>query len=380
MNLSREDQPDGQNLLTSHRLMSLDVYRGMVMFTLFAGGFSLAKVANSYPDDAVMQWLKFNTTHPQWSSQFKLVGFSFWDMIQPAFMFMVGVSMPYSYGKREQLGHSYPRRLAHAWVRALILVLLGVLLQSMGKPQTNWLFTNVLSQIGLGYGFLFFLVGRRLSIQIIVASAVLVGYFFLMAPWGFANGTSMPQQFDLWLLNLFPRPREFTGHAYSTLNFIPSFVTMLLGVVCGQLLKNRDIDDDRKVLWLLLGGTICMVLALIWSPVCPIVKKLWTPSWTLFSGAYVVWWLAILYWLIDRKGWRRGWTSFFVVVGTNSLTAYFMGQLMKPFVRGLFKTHLPSGFWQIWGVWQPLLEAILIAAFFWLVLLWMYRKQFFIRI
>lgn len=350
------------------------------MFSLFASGFGFAKVAGSYPDNAVMQWLKFNTTHPEWSSQFKVVGFSLWDMIQPAFMFMVGVSMPYSYGKRERLGHSSIRRLVHAWTRALILVLLGVFLQSMRKPETNWLFTNVLSQIGLGYGLLFFLVGKKLPTQIAVAAGVLIGYFFLMAPWGFVNGTSMPQQFDLWFLNLFPRSQKFTGHSYSTLNFVPSFVTMLMGLVCGQLLKDQNVDDGQKLKRLFLGGAACLLLALIWGPACPIVKKLWTPSWTLFSGAYVIWLLAILYWVIDQKGWTRFWTAFFVVVGTNSIAAYFMGQLLKPFARGIFHTHLPATFWEASGVWQPCVEAILIAAFFWVLLLWMYRNRVFIRI
>ncbi|MGI9471839.1 MAG: hypothetical protein ACR2NZ_09925 [Rubripirellula sp.] len=365
---------------TAKRLLSLDVYRGMVMFALFAGGFGLAKVANSYPDNAIMQWLKFNTTHPEWLSQFKWFGFSLWDMIQPAFMFMVGVSMPYSYGKRQQLGDSYFRRLSHAWIRALVLVLLGVLLQSMGKPQTNWLFTNVLSQIGLGYGFLFFLIGRKPTTQLIIGAVVLFVYWLMMRPWGFDNGTSLPQRFDLWFLNLFPRATEFTGRAYSTLNFVPSFVTMLLGLLCGQLLKDREVSECVKLRRLLLGGLICLVVALAWSPLCPIVKKLWTPSWTLFSGAYVIWLLAFLYWAIDCKGWKQFWTVFFVVVGTNSIAAYFMGQLMKPFARGLFRTHLPESFWEAVGVWRPCVESILVAAFFWVVLLWMYRKRIFIRI
>lgn len=76
------------------------------MFLLFAAGFGLPQVAGNFPDSEWLQWAKFHTTHPEWSSQFNLVGFSLWDMIQPAFMFMVGVSMPYSYARREQSGDS----------------------------------------------------------------------------------------------------------------------------------------------------------------------------------------------------------------------------------------------------------------------------------
>lgn len=364
----------------SQRLLSLDVYRGLVMFTLFASGFGLAKVASNYPDDHFMQWLKFNTTHPEWSSQFKLIGFSLWDMIQPAFMFMVGVSMPYSYARRRELGDSFLRLLSHAWVRALVLVLLGVFLQSMNKSETNWMFTNVLSQIGLGYGFLFFLLGKKLPIQLFVGGAVLIVYWLLLLPRGFVNGETMPQQVDLWFLNLFPRGGEYTGNDYATLNFVPSFVTMLMGLISGELLRNHNIDQAGKVRRLFVGGLVCLILALIWCVYCPIVKKLWTPSWALFSGAYVIWLLAALYWLIDCKGWKLGWTGFFVVVGTNSIAAYFMGQLMKPFVRGLYETHLPKSFWEACGAWQPFAQAVLVAAFFWMVLLWMYRHKTFIRI
>ena len=253
------------------------------MFVLAAAGFGLSKVAKHYPDNALMQWLKFSTTHPQWDSQFKLLGFSPWDMIQPAFMFMVGVSMPYSYGKRAANGEPYRSRLRHAWVRALILVLLGVFLQSMRKPETNWLFTNVLSQIGLGYGFLFFLVGTAFRTQLITGAAVLIGYFLLMItfPLGldgglkshFENGTTLPQQFDLWFLNLFPRPKAFTGHPYSTLNFIPSFVTMLMGLMCGQLLKRKDIAENIKLKRLVFAGFACLVSGLLFGLICPVVKN-----------------------------------------------------------------------------------------------------------
>lgn len=379
--------PASSATATSSRLLSLDVYRGLVMFCLFASGFGLSKVANNFPDSEPLQWVKFHVTHPSWSSQFWGVGFSLWDMIQPAFMFMVGVSMPYSYSRREQLGDGYGARLRHAWTRALVLVLLGVGLASMGKPQTNWMFTNVLSQIGLGYGFLFFLLGAGRRIQLLAGGVILAGYWLLMIclPSGlegdlaahFENGASFPQEFDRWLLNLFPREQPLTQHDYATLNFVPAAVTMLIGIMCGELIRSELTDAEKsKRLWI--GGCVCLIFAVLWSPLCPIVKKLWTPSWTLFSGAYVVWLLAFLYWLIDVKGWRHGWTWFFSIVGMNSIAAYFMGQLLKPWTRRLLKTHLPDEWFA--GDWGPLWEAIGVAAFFWLVLWWMHRNRLFIRI
>ncbi len=361
----------------SPRLLSLDVYRGLVMFALATGGLGLAKVAGNFPDSGFFQFLKFNVSHPEWSSQFYWVGFSLWDMIQPAFMFMVGVSMPYSYEKRAKLGHSYGKRLSHAWIRAILLVLLGVFLQSRGKPETFWIFTNVLSQIGLGYGFLFFMVGKTFRIQALVGVVVLIGYWLAMRPWGFENGTSMPQQFDLWFLNLFPREKEFTGHAYATLNFVPAFVTMLIGLMCGQLLKSDQFTQSEKLKRLLSAGATCLFYGIIFGLFCPVIKKLWTPSWVLFSAAYVIWLLAVLVWVVDVKGWKR-WTFFFVVVGLNPLAMYFMGMQMKGWTQGIFKTHLPDVLFA--GPWGPLVSGLMIAMFFWLILWWMYRNRVFVRI
>ena len=368
------------------RLVSLDAYRGLVMFTLAATGFGIARAADK-ADCELLDWLKFQFTHPEWSSQFKLIGFSLWDMIQPAFMFMVGVSMPYSYARRELRGDSYASRLRHAWTRAILLVLLGVFLQSQHNPDTNWIFTNVLSQIGLGYGFLFFLVGRKFRTQAVVGAVVLVGYWILMAvfPRGldglaahFADGSSMPQQVDLWLLNLFPRSKPFTGLPYATLNFVPAFVTMLMGLVCGQLLKNPALPSSAKLRRLAAGGAVCLAAAVVASlTVCPVVKKLWTPSWALFSGAYVIWLLAILYWLVDVKGWKK-WTFPFVVVGLNPITIYFMSMTMKRWVGDNLKTHLPAALFE--GVPGPIVESCLIVTVYWLILYWMYRKKVFIRI
>lgn len=347
------------------------------MFALATGGLGLAKVAQNLPENGFLQFLKFNVTHPEWSSQFHWIGFSLWDMIQPAFMFMVGVSMPYSYEKRKKIGHSFAKRLRHAWVRAVLLTLLGVFLQSTGRAETNWIFINVLSQIGLGYGFLFFMVGRTFRVQTLVAAIVLIGYFLLMLPRGFENGTSLPQWFDLWFLNLFPRDKEFTGSAYATLNFVPAFVTMLMGLMCGQLLKSEKFTVQEKLKRLLCAGAACLFLGLIFGLFCPIVKKLWTPSWVLFSGAYVIWLLAFLVWIVDMKGWQK-WTFFFVVVGLNPLAMYFLGMVTKPWTRGIFKTHLPGAMFA--GTWGPFVEGLLIALFFWMILWWMYRNRVFIRI
>ncbi|MBC8113967.1 MAG: DUF5009 domain-containing protein, partial [Candidatus Saccharimonas sp.] len=161
------------------RLGSLDAYRGFVMICLAANGFGIAATAKNFPDSSLWQSLKFQFDHVPW------VGCAFWDLIQPSFMFMVGVALPYSYAKREATGESFLRMLGHAAVRSLVLILLGLFLSTGSKhTMTNFTFVNVLTQIGLGYTFLFLLWSRSPGTQLSMLIAILAGYWawFAMTP------------------------------------------------------------------------------------------------------------------------------------------------------------------------------------------------------
>jgi len=395
------------------RLVSLDAYRGFIMITLAAGGFGFATTAKNLgygpdisPDSVVGQFwqmLAFHSTHPEWNSQYGIFGCSYWDLIQPSFMFMVGVAMPYSYARRQSEGQSPVVMWRHAIKRAIILVLLGVFLQSRDM-ETNWIFTNVLSQIGLGYLFLFSLLGMQFRTQLIIAAVVLTGYWLAFAVYPaptadfdfaavnsdgqwvghglfshFIKNTDMATSFDGWLLNLFPRSTPFELHSggYATLNFVPSTVTMLFGVMSGQLLRGSR-SPNEKFRMLVYSGVICMVLAVAAGfTICPIIKRTWTPSWTLFSGAWVLWLLAVFYWVIDVRGWKK-WSFPLVVVGMNSIAIYFMGALLKPWTVKTLKIHLGPELFV--GDCGPTVQAVSVAVVFWLFCFWMYRMKIFIRI
>jgi len=180
------------------RLVSLDAYRGFIMTMLAASGFGIFRFAQLDPDNSVWQiWdyetfqqLKPHFTHPPWESITGWVGVSFWDLIQPAFMFMVGVAMPFSYARRGAMGSSNSRRLFHAVFRAIILILMGVFLASLNSVSTKWIFTNVLAQIGLGYVFAYLLLGRSTSVQLGALAMILVGY------WGFFVWNPPPADYD----------------------------------------------------------------------------------------------------------------------------------------------------------------------------------------
>lgn len=382
---------------SSARLLSLDVYRGAVMLFLAMSGFGLAELSKD-TDSGFLDYLGYHATHAAWENPIYVIGLSLWDMIQPAFMFIVGVAVPFSFAKRQSLGDSRLKILRHGMARAVLLVLLGVFLQSTRAKETNWLFTNVLCQIGLGYGLLLMLAERTYRTQFIVGTVILIFSWLIYAfypvvastaegeavlsgffgHWSIHNNAGAA--FDRWFLNLFPRSEPFEMHpgGYHTINFIPASVTMLLGLMCGQLLRDDRYEACAKLNRLLIGGAACLLLGvLLGVTLCPVVKRLWTPSWVFFSGAYAIWLLAFFYWLVDVQGWKF-WTLPFVVVGMNPLAMYVMNSTLRRWFITQSYIHLPDFLFP--KPWNDVIEAILAGTIMWLVCYWMYRRKIFLRL
>ncbi len=371
----------------SQRLLSLDAYRGLIMLTLAGSGFGARAMAQKYPDSPFWQTMGFQMDHPPWESNFG-AGVAYWDLIMPAFLFMVGLAMPYSYGRRSSEGHSSCRLFGHALWRSVVLVLLGVFLQSQRTAQTNWVFMNVLSQIGLGYWAVYLLLGRGLKIQLAACAAILIGDWLafvlypapqpgLFAHW--IKDANLGAACDRWFLNLFPRSEPFTSFSggYTTINFIPSIVTMALGLMCGEMLR-RPLSPLAKLLRLILAGAVCLLLGLAAGyTICPIIKRLWTPSWTLFSGGYVIGILAAFFLVVDVLGWKR-WAFPLIVVGMNSILMYLMAQLLGPYTGQMLRTHLGTDLFS--GSYGPVISASAVALAYWLICFWLYRQKVFLRI
>jgi predicted acyltransferase len=382
------------------RLVSLDAYRGFVMLAMASAGLQIATLVENRPDDQLLGFLAHHTEHVVWR------GASFWDLIQPSFMFIVGVAMPFSHAARRAQGRPWLALFGHALVRSAALVALAVFLSSAWSSRTNFVFTNVLAQIGLGYPIVFLLLGRSPRVQLGAALAILVGYwlFFALYPTasldsplrdatpqsvftnlpGFLDHWSMhvnaASAFDRWFLNLFPRPEgPFVRNegGYATLNFVPSAATMLLGVVAGEFLRGGRAPWS-KVKALLVAGTLAIAAAAaLDGTLCPIVKRIWTPSWVLYSTGWTCGMLASFYAVVDVLGCRR-WAFPLVVVGMNSIAMYVMAQLMKPFVRDTLKTHL--GRETFAGAYGPVALETATLLVLWLVCLWLYRRKIFIRL
>jgi predicted acyltransferase len=392
------------------RLVSLDAYRGFVMLLMASGGLGIAATAAKVSDDSswrpFWQFLAHQVEHVEWT------GCVLWDLIQPSFMFIVGVALPFSLAKRRSQGQTFGWMLFHAAWRSLLLIALGIFLRSTHSSQSNFTFEDVLTQIGLGYTILFLLAWTRPWAQLAAAAVILVGYWIafavyplpgphfdyltvgVTAKWHAAHGltgfaqhwdknTNFAANFDQWFLNLFPRSKPFiynTG-GYLTLSFIPSLATMIFGLTAGELLRTNQ--PDRKKFWILaacgLGGLVLGTFFHL-TGINPIVKRIWTPSWTIYAAGWTCLLLALFFAVIDWAGYRD-WSLPMIVVGMNSIAMYVMADSpFKGFVRDSLHIHFGRGIFDWAGMYQPIVEASVLLFILWLICLWMYRRKVFLRI
>lgn len=385
------------------RNIAVDAYRGFVMLLLMCEVLRFAEVSEAHPGSGFWSFLAYNQEHVDWA------GCSLHDTIQPGFSFLVGVALPYSIAARTAKGKSFNNQLGHSLWRALLLIALGIFLRSMFRPQTYFTFEDTLSEIGLGYVFLFLLGWVKEKWIWISLAAILFAYWLAWALYpaagpGFAwssvgvpanwahhytgfmahwnKNANLGNAFDQWFLNLFPREKPFVFNegGYLTLSFIPTLGTMILGLLAGRWLRAAAPGIPFKKLFLAAAGTIAAGLLLHFAGICPLVKRIWTPSWTLFSGGICLLFLSAFCWLIETKGYRK-WSFPLVVIGMNSIAAYLFVHFFPKFLISSFNIHLgENAFAFIGQPLQPLLEGMAVVLIEWFVLLWMYRRKVFLRI
>jgi heparan-alpha-glucosaminide N-acetyltransferase len=386
------------------RLGSLDGFRGLVMALMLGEHMRLPEVAQAFPHSAIWAVIAFNTQHVEWQ------GCSLHDLIQPAFSFLVGAALPFSIASRKLKGQAFGPMLGHAIRRALILIFLGIFLRSLRSDHTYFTFEDTLTQIGLGYVFLFLLGFTRVRTQVVTLVLILICFWaaFALYPapgpqfdyarvgvpqdWhhlytGFLShwnkNSNLSWAFDVWFLNLFPResPFAFNEGGWSTLSFIPTLGTMILGLLAGEWLKAKG-TKERKLQGLVVAGAALLLLGLVfqWLGICPIVKRVWTSSYTLYSGGWIFLILAGFYALMDWKG-RQRWALPLVVIGMNSIAVYVMSWTMSVFFSDALERHFGNLISAISGpTFEPVLHGFLVILSFWLVLFWMYRRKIFLRI
>jgi len=349
------------------RLVSLDAYRGFIMIILAGSGFGLGVLKN-YPD---WSWLADQFDHAAWE------GCTFWDLIQPAFTFMVGVAMPLAFARRLAQGATNTQVFKHVLWRAFLLIFLSNLFSNWGSTQPlKFQLINVLSQIAIGYVLCFLITRLDWTKQVITAAVILGLYWALYLLFPSPNGPwaqygNIGAVLDLKLLGY-----NYSGY-YTTLNAVGNALAILFGCWTGQLLQTHRTHAE-KLRILAIAAVVCFALGLALQPVNPMIKRLWTVSFTFFSTGWVIAMLIPFYWLIEIKQTKR-WTFPLVVVGMNSIFIYSLGQIgLKGWLdRGLSAF---TGKFQMLGDLGQIPHQIVVLAGMWYACYWLYQRKIFVKI
>jgi len=310
-----------------------------------------------------------------WFDHVDWTGAVFWDLIQPSFMFMVGVAMPFAMARRRDLGATSKQRLGHVAVRALKLILLSQILIIAADGVMRFQLINVLAQIAFTYFLTYVILQLEFRWQVAAAAGLLLFHsalFFLFpGPEGaFSPLGNIGQRIDKALLGY-----NYQDH-YVSINFISSTVTTLFGAWTGILLRSAR-PRTAKLRILAISALAAFVVGLALSPAIPIVKKLWTASWTFYSTGWVLLMMLAFILLVDVWGWKK--PAFpLVVVGMNSIFIYSMGFLIRGSVDHAIGSF--SGGFKFIGDLAPVAQHCAILVVFWYLCYFLYKHKIIVKV
>lgn len=375
---SGDSAPDDINAAPT-RLFSLDALRGFDMFWIMGGEeifHTMAKATKSPFWEAIANQF----THPDWN------GFHLYDLIFPLFLFMAGVSTPFSVGRELEKGKSKKQLVVRVIKRALILVLLGLVVNNGLNimPISEIRFASVLGRIGIAYMFanIIYLYSSE-RMQMVWFWVFIIGYWLLLkftsAP-GFPHGDlTMQGNFASYMDRIILPGKLYLGihDPEGLFSTIPAISTGLLGIITGTVLKKTGLAQMKKVAILTITGIIFLVIAQIWNLDFPINKNLWTSSFVMQVGGLSLLLMAFFYYIIDVLGYQK-WSFYFRVIGMNSILIYVSGHFIK-------WSYTNNGFFGWIGklIGDPF-NAVAMAITFvmvkWLFLYYLYQKKTFLRV
>jgi heparan-alpha-glucosaminide N-acetyltransferase len=352
---------------TQPRYLALDAYRGFIMLILASGGFGLAELAKRRPE---FQGIADQFEHKPWE------WIAFWDLIQPAFMFMVGVAMPFALARRVELGATQRQLFWHVVSRSLRLILWSQILISISDGRLRFQMINVLAQIGITYFLCYLIMQLRFRWQVVIAVALLVGYWALFVAFPGTEGpflsksTNVGAVIDEWVFG------HQNGDYWTTINFVTSTVTTLFGVWTGLLLRSpRTHQEKMRIIAIWAVG--CLALGWAIHPWNPIIKRICTTSFTLYSAGWILLMLLAFYWFVEVKGYRK-WTFPLVVVGANSIFIYSIDNVLREWLDravGVFTLNF-----QWLGDFAPVAQSCAVLLVVWGLCYWLYRRKIFLKL
>lgn len=372
---------ENENKTQVKRLYSLDALRGFDMFWIMGGESIFAGLATltGWP---VLKWWAIQLEHVPWH------GFHFYDMIFPLFLFIAGISFPFSMAKRAAMNESRASIYKHVISRGLILVLLGIIYNNGVRFDLGDLrYGSVLGRIGLAWMLAAIIfMNTKTSWRIVWCCSLLLGYWLLLLLFpahdlGSTDPFSQTGNLTSYIDRLIMPGRLYLGNhdpegIFST---IPAISTALLGMFTGEFLKSKYLNDKQlmKVLVMVLAAIALMIIGKIWDLAFPINKNLWTSSFVCFVGGLSLLLFSIFYLIIDVWNHRK-WAFLFVVIGMNPITIYLANRIInfesasKFFFGGLIELFPAT--------WEPFLSGTAYTTIGWLFLYFLYKKKIFLKV
>lgn len=361
------------------RLESLDALRGFDMIWIMGLGYVLRDFAKQH-DSPFWNFITYFFFHSKWH------GFVFWDLIFPLFIFLAGVSTPYSVGRKLENGTPKKVLLLKAFKRAAILFLLSLFVGNGGiqiLPVDEIRIPGDLAKIGFAYFFgVVIYLYSNIRGRVIWTVAIMIAYWLLLkftaAP-GFAPGDLSPEGNFISYLERMYLPGKLDHGFYDQSGFysnVSAIPNMIAGTLAGSLLKSEKISQIRKFNFIWIAGAICAFAGWLWHFDTPFNESLWTSSFTLASIGWSMILLAIFYFIIDIKKYKK-WAFFLKVIGMNSILIYISPFFINwPYVtNAFFKWAI-----QLSGEYNDYVHGLAELGIKWVFLNFLYIKNIFLRV
>lgn len=361
------------------RLVSLDVMRGMIMILLCAESCRVYEAIMHIDPAQPMGGLITQFFHHPWH------GLRFWDLVQPAFMFMAGAAMYISYRRKLEKGQSWGDNLGHILIRSLKLFICGVALHCVYADKPVWELWNVLTQLSFTMIVAYLIINRSYTWQLVFSIGLLllteVLYRGLLMPGfeqPFVEGKNFGAYVDTLLMG------KINSDGWVTINCIPTAAHTIWGVLAGKLLISGN-TSAYKIKTLIIAGVVALVLGfgLDLSGITPIIKRISTSSFVLVSVGWVLLILAAVYWLVDVKG-NVKYAWIFTVVGMNAIFIYlFFETVGVQWLNGkvaIFSGDLLHLFLNVPVSIAAMVSAIAVLVVEWFLCYWLYQRNIFFKL
>ena len=327
------------------------------------------------------------------------------DLVFPFFLFVVGVSMYFSFSKYDHgLNHQSLLRIGR---RVLLIFAIGLFLNSFPQWMTNYSelrIMGVLQRIALAYGFAAIIALAASRKWIIIHSAwILLVYWGILWIFGgddpYSPSGNVALTFDSAILGESHLWKGFMENGVRVpfdpeglLSTIPAVVSVLIGYLAGMLIKHQS-NKSQVIKQLVIYGAIFTAAGYVWGFVFPINKPLWTSSYVLYTAGMAAILFALLIFIIDVKGYKK-WSDFFMVFGVNPLFIFALSGLWARTLSMLIRWENAEGQivtgsgWLYNNIFVPLagnlngslLYAITHVVFFWLIGYILYRNRIFVKV